>query len=360
MIEWKTGDLLDSHAEALVNTVNTVGVMGKGIALQFRERFPNNFKEYRKACEAGTLQPGRLLVVKDRHPDGREVHIVNFPTKKHWRNPSRYEYIEKGLKELILLQKEYGWRNVAVPPLGCGNGKLEWKRVKALLEKYLEPATCTYEVFQPNPEIKKQLQCKSPQDASDSLTPARAMLLYALFEYERRGGDATLFAANKMAWFLQRLGENLKLRFEPLHYGPYAHAIKHLLYKLNGTWLTGLEQKEIKPFEHIRLNYSKRSQLDKWMQTKLGPQQWQRLEALFQLLEGFENDYGLELLSTIDYIRKEAQEQELTLDEDLIVDRVKSWSSRKKHYLKENHIGIAWTHLNEFSNRSLKANFAPK
>ncbi|RMH34428.1 MAG: phosphatase [Gammaproteobacteria bacterium] len=357
MIKWTKGNLLDSEAEALVNTVNTVGVMGKGIALQFRETFPHNFREYKRACAEGKLEPGGLLVVKDRRPSsGKEVYIINFATKKHWRHPSRYEYIEKGLRQLVQLQHAHGWKHIAVPPVGCGNGKLDWEKVKSLMEQYLGPGECLFEVYEPDSGIKKRLQRQqSAKDRPAKLTPARAMLLYLLFEYEHRGGDASLFAANKLAWFLQRAGENLKLHFEPLHYGPYSHALVHVLYHLNGSWLEGLEQKTVKPFEHLQLDYSKYPDLERWMNQHLGTEHRQRLERVLQLLEGFENDYGLELLSTLDYLRKETQGDHL-LSEDEAVQRVQSWSKRKKHYLKESHIRKAWQHLNEFEQRHFEKN----
>jgi O-acetyl-ADP-ribose deacetylase (regulator of RNase III) len=130
MIQFLKGNLLDSKAKALVNTVNTVGVMGKGIALQFKEAFPINNKKYIEACKEGLLFPGKLLAVKDHNALLGEKLIINFPTKKHWRHPSKYEYIEEGLKALVTLIKEQHISSIAIPPLGCGNGGLDWAMVR--------------------------------------------------------------------------------------------------------------------------------------------------------------------------------------------------------------------------------------
>jgi O-acetyl-ADP-ribose deacetylase (regulator of RNase III) len=149
MLKFVTGDLLNSGAEGIVNAVNTVGVMGKGIALQFKQLFPYNFKEYKKACEEKLLKPGVLLVVKDRHPVTGDKTIINFPTKVHWKNPSKMEYVEMGLVELRKIIPEYGLRSIAVPALGCGAGGLKWEVVKALIQQYLADVDGEVFVYEP-------------------------------------------------------------------------------------------------------------------------------------------------------------------------------------------------------------------
>lgn len=134
MINYTTGDLLQSGAQALVNTVNTVGVMGKGIALHFKETFPHNFAVYADACRRGQLAPGRMLVVEDSSLTTGKRLIVNFPTKQHWRNPSRYEWVESGLQDLVRVIAQYHITSIAIPPLGCGNGGLDWNKVKPMIE----------------------------------------------------------------------------------------------------------------------------------------------------------------------------------------------------------------------------------
>ena len=137
MIEYVKGNLLADKAEALVNTVNTVGVMGKGIALEFKKAFPKNYEYYRKECLFHGFHTGALLRVRDSSPIYGEKLIINFPTKQHWSDPSKYEYIEEGL---WLLQGDLCHnriKSLALPALGCGNGGLDWHNVKKLIHRYL-------------------------------------------------------------------------------------------------------------------------------------------------------------------------------------------------------------------------------
>jgi O-acetyl-ADP-ribose deacetylase (regulator of RNase III) len=129
MIIETAGNLLHDDAQALVNTVNTVGVMGKGLALQFKRAFPENFTTYARACRDGRVRPGHILAV----PAGDGRWILNFPTKRHWRQPSRLEDIADGLDDLVRVIEELGLRSIAVPPLGCGNGRLPWTTVRPLI-----------------------------------------------------------------------------------------------------------------------------------------------------------------------------------------------------------------------------------
>jgi O-acetyl-ADP-ribose deacetylase (regulator of RNase III) len=138
MIELVTGDLLQADAEALVNTVNCVGVMGKGIALQFKHAYPENYRLYRSVCKRGELRPGKLLV----YDSGRLFnprYIINFPTKRHWRNPSRIEDIEAGLVTLVLEVQDREIGSIAIPALGCNNGGLDWSDVRPRIEQAFEP-----------------------------------------------------------------------------------------------------------------------------------------------------------------------------------------------------------------------------
>ena len=136
MIEYRTGDILTAKAEALVNTVNCVGVMGRGVALEFKRAFPDNFKTYAEACRKRQVQPGRMFVhPTDRLDDPRL--IINFPTKRHWRQNSRMEDIESGLDALIEEIESRQIASIAIPPLGSGLGGLNWQHVKARIEAAL-------------------------------------------------------------------------------------------------------------------------------------------------------------------------------------------------------------------------------
>ena len=133
MLTYIEGDLFSSPAQVLVNTVNTVGVMGKGIALEFKKRYPEMFETYKRQCDKHNLTIGRLMLWYA--PDH---WILQFPTKEHWRNPSKLEYIEKGLMAFVRKYADYNITSIAFPKLGCGNGELNWTDVKAVMEKYLK------------------------------------------------------------------------------------------------------------------------------------------------------------------------------------------------------------------------------
>lgn len=149
MIVYKQGNLLDDEAEALVNTVNLVGVMGKGIALAFKQAFPHNFEVYRKACASGALDIGAVLPVKDNNLLLGERLIINLPTKKHWRQPSEYSYIAMGLTALVNYLSAQPVKSLAMPALGCGNGGLDWQVVRLMIEKQLSPLEMRIHVYEP-------------------------------------------------------------------------------------------------------------------------------------------------------------------------------------------------------------------
>lgn len=136
MIQYTTGDLFAADTQALVNPVNTAGVMGRGLAMEFKKRFPGNFRYYLDACRKGEVRTGKILVYT-YDCAGHRKYIVNFPTKQHWKYPSKMEYIESGLKDFVAAISAYGIESIAVPPLGCGAGRLAWMSVRPLIEHYL-------------------------------------------------------------------------------------------------------------------------------------------------------------------------------------------------------------------------------
>jgi len=147
MIRYIKGNIFESSAQAIVNTVNTVGVMGKGIELQFKKAFPSNYRAYVAACKKNEIAIGKLFVYKDSNIFSGEKIIINFPTKTDWRKPSEYEYIEKGLLHLIEIIKQYNITSIAIPPLGAGNGGLEWERIKKLLTDTLQEVNAEIFIF---------------------------------------------------------------------------------------------------------------------------------------------------------------------------------------------------------------------
>ena len=344
-MKFTTGNLLSAPTQALVNTVNTVGVMGKGIALQFKEKFRNNFKIYEKVSKTGDLKIGKMLVVRENTMEGEKL-IINFPTKTEWYKKSQYGYIEEGLKDLVKVIADYQIKSIAIPPLGCGNGGLQWDKVKAMLVEQLKGLqNVEIIIYEPNADVKKILQQEETKK-DINLTPGRAMILSALFKYEKFGETATVFAANKLAYFLQESGENLRLKFEQYAYGPYAQAMDKVLYALNGKYLKGLEQMSATPFEQLELNYERYEEIADYVKRELSVEQKQRLNDLFQAISGFESTLSLEILSSTHFILKNNP----SLGKKELLDKVQ-WNSRKKDLITLDHVEIAYQHLKEYGSR---------
>lgn len=337
MIEFKIGDLLKSDAQALVNTVNTVGVMGKGIALQFKDAFPYNNKIYIDTCKKKELEPGKVLSVWDENMLYGKKLIINFPTKTHWRQPSKYEYIQKGLVALKeeIINKHI--KSIAIPPLGSGFGGLDWSVVKSMIIEALIDLPVDVQIFEPNAAIKEILQ-KQETNKEVQLTPARAALLYSLFAFESFGEYSSLFAANKLAYFLQRMGQNLRLDFKAHHYGPYAIGVEKVLYHLNGTYLKGLEQGHAKPFEPLKLNYGKWEDVNNYVQ-KMSASDRDRLHQLLVFLKNFTSELSLEILASVDFIL--ASHPEYTVDQVV----ASLWTKRKQDLFRTESIEKAYRHL---------------
>ena len=323
MIRYKTGNLLESEAQALVNTVNTVGVMGKGIALQFKNAFPTNFKEYVAACKNKNIAIGKLLITKENSLLGGEKIIINFPTKTHWRSPSKYEYIESGLVEI---KKEIVARNIkslALPPLGAGNGGLQWNKVQQLLEKHLKDLDCEILIYEPSAAVKEILKKERVK-----LTPARAMLLSVLYETIKNGEFVSEFGAEKAAYFLQKFGaqDAFKLKFKPYFYGPYSGKVRHMLYHLNGSYVMGYGTKDKKPFDSIDLVMSAEKDIEEYLNRPENIPFKRITEKTKKFLQGFYCFFGLELLSTVDLIISEKNIHSV----DEIHKELERWSHRKK------------------------------
>lgn len=345
MIRIVKGDMLKAKADALVNTVNTVGVMGKGIALQFKEAFPQNNKIYVEKCKKKELVPGKLLAVWDNNLILGKKLIINFPTKTHWKSPSKYEYIEKGLVALVDLIEKQQIKSIALPPLGCGNGGLDWSIVKPLMIEYLDSLSIEILIYEPNAAIKEMLQ-NEDEKKDVKLTPARAQLMYALFAYESFGEYTSLFAANKLAYFLQRMGQPLRLHFQPHNYGPFALGVGKVLYAMNGVYIKGLEQQETKAFEPLNINYEKWHEIKDYVEKNMNFEERNRLINLIKLIEGFTSELSLEILSTVSFILDKKPNSSI----DEVMQNVRNWSSRKRELFKEDYVKIAYDHLLNYQN----------
>ena len=254
MIEFTQGNILDAEAEALVNTVNTVGVMGKGIALMFKEAFPQNFKDYEAACKRKELKVGRMFVT-EREAFVGPKWIINFPTKEHWRGDSKMEWIEAGLTDLKRVITENSIRSIAIPPLGSGNGGLDWNDVRPKIETALTSLEgVRIIVYEPT----SQYQNVAKRSGVEKLTPARALVAELVRRYWVLGIECSLLEVQKLAYFLERslarlkLDNPLDLRFEADKYGPYAPRLKHLLDGLDGSYLhCGKRLGDAGPFDVI-------------------------------------------------------------------------------------------------------------
>ncbi len=340
MIRYTKGDIFDSETEAIINTVNTVGVMGKGIALQFKQRFPYNFEVYKKACDNNDIGIGKLLVTESDSLFTK--YIINFPTKKHWKNPSQYHYIEEGLEDLIKQLKEKKIKSVAIPPLGAGNGRLKWENVKMIIEKYLAHIDdIEFVIYEPQ---ERFLSRDVVKNSSPVLTPVRALLWLTFQEYQQAGDDLNLLVAQKIAYFLQRLGEPLRLEYEKGWYGPYAPTLNKVLQVMNGSFISYNASSD-KPSELINLVTKEEAKIrQKYLE--LSDKQKEKFELLNKFIEGFETPFSLELLATVDWIL--LKKPDISMEQ--IYREISNWTERKASLIDQYHIKVAYTHLKKYSN----------
>jgi O-acetyl-ADP-ribose deacetylase (regulator of RNase III) len=305
MIRFTQGNLLEAPVEAVVNTVNTVGVMGKGIALMFKERFPENCAAYEAACKAGELEVGRMFVTPGAELTGPRW-IINFPTKKHWRHPTKMEWIHSGLVALKQEIRDRRIRSIAIPPLGCGNGGLDWSVVRPLIESALgELAGVEVVVYEPTTKY----QNVAKKQGVEKLTPARALIAEAVRRYWVLGIECTLLETQKLAWFLERFIERagmenpLDLRFEANRYGPFAQRLTHLLNGLDGSYLhCDKRLADADPFDTIWFEESKRERLVIYLKSAEARAWLPALEATDTLIDGFQSPLGMEVLATVDWL----------------------------------------------------------
>ena len=303
-MQFTQGNLLEARVDAVVNTVNTVGVMGKGIALMFKERFPENYKAYAAACETGRVRVGEMFVTAGVELDGPRW-IINFPTKKDWKHPTKLEWVRSGLVALKQVIHEKHIKSIAIPPLGCGNGGLDWAVVRPLIEDALaEMADVEVIVYEPTPKY----QNVAKKQGVEKLTPARALIAEMVRRYWVLGIECTLLEAQKLAWFLERtikgmkLEDPLDLRFAADRYGPYANRLTHLLNGLDGSYLhCDKRLADAGPFDTIWFEDSKREKLELYLKTE-AKAYLPALEATDILIDGFQSPLGMEALATVDWL----------------------------------------------------------
>ncbi|MBI2569767.1 MAG: macro domain-containing protein [Candidatus Schekmanbacteria bacterium] len=340
MITLKRGNLLEADVEALVNTVNCVGHMGKGIALQFKKGFPENFKAYQRACRAEEVRPGRMFVF----PTGRMVNprfIINFPTKRHWRGKSRIEDIADGLEDLVEVIRQHEISSVAVPPLGCGLGGLDWAEVRPLIEGAfagLDDVQVT--LFEPAGAPSASAMPVGTE--RPHLTIARALFIRLMAQYSLLAYRLTLLEMQKLAYFLQEGGEPLRLSYEAGHYGPYAHNLNKVFEVLEGHFIRGYGDSQ-KPDVEIELLAGAMEEADDFL--KAHEESTTRLRRVADLIDGFETPYGMELLSSVHWVAVHSKPRPSGDRE--VVGAVHGWNNRKRNMFKEEHIKTANHRLQE-------------
>lgn len=337
MLKHVTGNLLEADAEAFVNTVNTVGVMGKGIALQIRQAFPRVFEEYQRAYKHGELRIGRMHVVRTNAVTNPRF-IINFPTKQHWRGKARLEFIRDGLVDLVRVLRELKIRSVAVPPLGCGSGGLRWSQVRPVIEEALggldDVDVLVYAPAGAPAADDMVVSTKRP-----NLTPARAAYLRLFEDYAIPGYRLTMLEVVKLAYFLQVAGEPLKLKFEREQYGPYAEQLHHVLQRLEGHYIRGYGDRS--QGASIYVMEGGKTEATKVLNEH--PDTLVRLDRVSRLIEDFETPYGMELLATVHWVA--GDDPRVHTDPEAAVEGVQSWSDHKRRTFHADHIKVAWERL---------------
>lgn len=340
MIKITQGNIVEVDAQALVNTVNCDGYMGKGIALQFKKAFPENFRAYKKACRAEEVKPGKMFAFETGSIIN-PIYIINFPTKRHWRGNSRITDIKSGLLALVELVKKLKVQSIAIPPLGCGLGGLNWRVVRPIIEQAMATLPdVNVLLFEPRgaPDAKTMpVGTKRPH-----LTIARALFISLMHQYEEMDYRLTLLEIQKLAYFLQEAGEPLQLNYEKGHFGPYAPNLNKVLEILEGHFIRGYGDTQ-KPDVDVELMDGALEDADQFLEVH--NQSRARLERVADIIEGFETPYGMELLSSVHWVATHTDDPAHTSDG--AIQRVHSWNDHKRRMLRPDHIQIAWDRLVE-------------
>lgn len=338
-INFVQGNLLkQDDVDAIVNTVNCVGVMGKGIALQFKNKWPANYQQYEVACKKKLVKTGHMFV----HDSGGLVKpnfIINFPTKDHWRGNSKIEYIKDGLNDLVGQIKQLNIKSIAIPPLGCGNGGLDWNEVKPLIEHaFNNLPEVEVRIFEPSGSpAAKDMEVRTTKP---KMTNGRAAILKVIDTYREIGYGLSKIEVQKLAYFLQQAGENLSLNFTKHTYGPYSEELRHALNRMEGHFIVGLGDgvvdSEIEPVpealaeaEHYIAEIGHKDLLD-------------RTERISSLIDGFQSPYGMELLATVHWVATNDANVNSAASATCAVH---AWNPRKRQLMSPQHVNIAWSRL---------------
>ena len=341
MIEFTSGDILKDDAEAIVNTVNCVGIMGRGIALQFKNAWPENFKAYEAACKREEVQPGRMFVYEVGQLTTPR-YIINFPTKRHWRGKSRIEDIESGLKALVGEIRQRGIRSIAIPPLGSGLGGLDWNDVRPRIEAAMrEVPDVRVRIFEPKGAPASDVMHHSRE--VPTMTAGRAALVELMGRYIRGLLDPTitLLEVHKLMYFMQEAGEPLRLKYVKAPYGPYAENLRHVLRAIEGHLVAGYADGGDAPDKPLTLVPGAVDDANAFLEANALTRE--RFDRVGRLVEGFETPFGLELLATVHWV---ARHESAGRNPAEVVERTYAWNDRKRQFTPR-QIGIALNVLNK-------------
>lgn len=359
MLNFTTGNLLEARAQALVNTVNTVGVMGKGIALMFKDRFNDNYRQYAAACKAGEVRTGQMFITQPAELDGPRW-IVNFPTKQHWRSPSQLAWVVEGLQDLRQFLIENKVQSIAIPPLGAGNGGLDWDLVKPEIERALgDLSNIEIIVFEPT----KAYQNVAKRVGVETLTPSRALIAELVRRYCVLGMECSLLEIQKLAWFLERSIERLSpinplnLKFEANKFGPFAPDLNHLLNSMDGSYLRSEKRiADSTPFDVIWFDDQRKELVQAYLQSE-AKAYLPALEETTALIDGFESPFGMELLATVDWLltKNEVAPNAQAVHEGLLTWPIAGAAERKARLFTHEAIGFALERLTSFHRQAVTA-----
>lgn len=338
-IVFKKGNMFKEPVQAIVNTVNCVGVMGKGVALEFKNRWPSNFKAYKKLCDAKGLKPGQMFVFDTRElfESAGPRYLINFPTKNHWRSKSKISYVEDGLDALADTIRNYDIKSIAIPPLGCGNGGLDWAEVKSLIvSKLSELEGVDIVVFAPREEADEPEHVNS----SFQMTYARAVLLKSLNDLERFfDGSFDRISLQKITYFLQVLGVDFKLKFSRNLHGPYSDTLRKafISFEQHGMikgFTTGDRQTHV--------TNSGCAVADEFLAKRDGSSD-EIIDRLSKLIQGYENPYGLELLTSVHWLAHNENHRPV----EKVIEEMKGWNENKRNLFDEKAIRTAYKRLQD-------------
>jgi O-acetyl-ADP-ribose deacetylase (regulator of RNase III) len=335
MIELTHGDILKDDSDAIVNTVNCVGIMGRGIALQFKNAWPENFKAYKVACDREEVQPGRMFIY-DTEQLAAPRYIVNFPTKRHWKGKSRMQDIDAGLEALVRDVARLGIRSIAIPPLGSGLGGLEWDEVRPRIEAAMQ-ALPDVRVRLYEPKGAPQADKMQHSREVPRMTAGRAALVELMNRYVQGLLDPaiSLLEVHKLMYFMQEAGEPLRLSYVKAPYGPYAENLRHVLQKIEGHMVAGYADGGDDPTKPLTVVPGAIEEAGAFLGEHGDTRA--RFDRVGDLVEGFETPFGLELLATVHWVASHTVAGAVVED---VVRETHAWNDRKKQFTPR-QIGIA-------------------